>query len=52
MREGVVTLNGQVENEDVAADTVRLARALAAVVEVVEVVDELRLPGAYPMSRK
>jgi len=41
VREGVVTLNGQVENKDVAANTVRLVRALDGVVEVV---DELRLP--------
>jgi CBS domain-containing protein len=41
VREGVVTLNGQMENEAVATTTVRLVRAIAGVVEVV---DELRLP--------
>ena len=41
VREGVVTLNGLVENEAVAANTVRLVGAIAGVVDVV---DELRLP--------
>ncbi|HEV2635692.1 MAG TPA: CBS domain-containing protein [Actinocrinis sp.] len=41
VREGIVTLNGEVENLDVARTTIRLVRAIAGVVDVV---DELRVP--------
>jgi osmotically-inducible protein OsmY len=36
VRDGVVTLAGEVENEFVAADTVRLVRELDGVVSVVD----------------
>ncbi len=50
VRDGIVTLTGQIENEDTARDAVRLTRDLDGVVDVVDKL-HAKPEGPRPVAR-